>query len=110
MRLRVVCGFGVTMATFSPTSAFSSVLLPALGRPMMETNPERKATSGQRSRRMALRKRAAHSHCLHFTFSGFQHFELEAVFLDDFPGVEHASHQRAQQPADGRAIVRVEMK
>ena len=42
MRLRVVCGLCVTMASFSPTSAFSSVDLPALGRPMMETNPERK--------------------------------------------------------------------
>jgi hypothetical protein len=25
MRLRVVCGFGVTMATFSPVSLFASV-------------------------------------------------------------------------------------
>src|SRR5882762_10742278 len=40
MRLRVVCGFGEIMASFSPTSAFSSVLLPALGRPRMQTNPE----------------------------------------------------------------------
>src|SRR5215468_829447 len=40
MRVRVVCGFGVTMASFSPTSAFNRVLLPALGRPMMETKPE----------------------------------------------------------------------
>ena len=37
MRWRVVCGLRVTMASFSPTSAFSSVDLPALGRPMMET-------------------------------------------------------------------------
>src|SRR5579871_4280721 len=41
MFIRVVCGFSVTMAIFSPTSALSSVLLPALGRPIMETNPER---------------------------------------------------------------------
>jgi hypothetical protein len=40
----VVCGLGVTMASFSPTSLFSSVDLPALGRPMMETKPERKGT------------------------------------------------------------------
>jgi len=40
MRLRVVCGFGEMMASFSPTSALSSVLLPALGRPRMQTNPE----------------------------------------------------------------------
>src|SRR5581483_7873830 len=43
MRLRVVCGLRVTMASFSPTRAFNSVLLPAFGRPMMETNPERNA-------------------------------------------------------------------
>src|ERR1700688_3680530 len=42
MRLRVVCGFGEIIASFSPTSAFSSVLLPALGRPSMQTNPEGK--------------------------------------------------------------------
>src|SRR5437899_12972467 len=41
MRLRVVCGLCVTIASFSPTNALSSVDLPALGRPMMETNPER---------------------------------------------------------------------
>src|SRR5205823_12556477 len=41
MRVLVVWGFSVTMAIFSPTRAFSNVLLPALGRPMMETKPER---------------------------------------------------------------------
>src|SRR6266403_1717894 len=40
MRLRVVWGFGEMIAIFSPTSAFSSVLLPALGRPRMQANPE----------------------------------------------------------------------
>ena len=40
MRLRVVCGLGLMMASFSPTSAFSSVDLPAFGRPRMQTNPE----------------------------------------------------------------------
>src|SRR5665213_474905 len=42
MRVRVVWGLCVTMASFCPSSAFSSVLFPALGRPMMETNPERR--------------------------------------------------------------------
>ena len=40
MRLRVVCGLGLMMASFSPTNAFSSVDLPALGRPRMQTKPE----------------------------------------------------------------------
>ena len=43
MRLRVVCGLAVTMATFSPVRALSSVLLPTLGRPRMATNPDFKA-------------------------------------------------------------------
>src|SRR6266853_5072516 len=41
MRLRVVCGFEVTMAIFCPTSRFTSVLLPAFGRPTIATNPAR---------------------------------------------------------------------
>ena len=39
--VRVVCGLSATMATFWPTRAFSSVDLPAFGRPMIETKPER---------------------------------------------------------------------
>src|SRR5713226_10062867 len=42
MRLRVVWGFEVTIATFCPTSLFTSVDFPAFGRPTMATNPERK--------------------------------------------------------------------
>ena len=38
---RVVCGRFETIATFSPTSAFSSVDLPTLGRPASATKPER---------------------------------------------------------------------
>ena len=33
-RARVVCAFGLTIATFCPTSAFTSVDLPALGAPI----------------------------------------------------------------------------
>ena len=39
MRLRVVCGLGVTMASFSPTMRLSSVDLPTLGRPRIATVP-----------------------------------------------------------------------
>jgi len=42
MRLRVVCGLGLIIANFWPTSLFNKVDLPALGRPRMQTNPERK--------------------------------------------------------------------
>ena len=46
MRLRVVCGLGVTMASFSPTMRLSSVDLPTLGRPRIATVP---ATGCERS-------------------------------------------------------------
>src|SRR5215470_18230928 len=41
MRLRVVWGFEVTIATFCPTSRFTSVDFPAFGRPTIATNPAR---------------------------------------------------------------------
>ena len=40
-RVRVVCGLGVTMASFSPTRVFSSVDLPTLGRPIRAIKPHR---------------------------------------------------------------------
>src|SRR5208282_1137145 len=43
MRLRVVCGLGDTIATLRPTSVFTSVDLPAFGRPTIATNPDLKA-------------------------------------------------------------------
>src|SRR5215204_1584539 len=41
MARRVVCGFELVIATFSPTRAFVSVDLPTFGRPTIETNPAR---------------------------------------------------------------------
>src|SRR5580658_868592 len=43
MRVLVVCGLCVTIASFCPSSAFSSVLLPAFGLPTIDTNPVRSA-------------------------------------------------------------------
>lgn len=45
-RVRVVCGLGVTMATFTPTTVLSKVDLPTLGRPTKATNPQRYDDSG----------------------------------------------------------------
>lgn len=39
MRLRVVCGLGVTMESFVPRMALSNVDFPTLGLPMMATKP-----------------------------------------------------------------------
>src|SRR6266566_392298 len=59
MRLRVVCGLGVTMATLAPTSAFRSVDLPTFGRPTMAAYPARWAIApsgqGQRADRFGKR-------------------------------------------------------
>src|SRR6187402_1600904 len=52
MRFRVVCGLWVTMAIFSPRRAFSRVDLPALGRPTIETNPERSGITLYYARQM----------------------------------------------------------
>ena len=40
-RMRVVCTLGETMLTLEPTSALTSVDLPALGAPTMATKPAR---------------------------------------------------------------------
>jgi hypothetical protein len=40
MRWRVVCTLGDTIASFSSINALRSVLLPALGRPKIFTNPD----------------------------------------------------------------------
>src|SRR5262245_27684092 len=47
MRVRVVCGRGVTIATFCPTRAFSSVDFPTFGRPMMTALPARCDTAAR---------------------------------------------------------------
>ena len=46
MRWRVVCGRGVTMLSFCPTSALSSVDLPTFGRPTSAAKPLRKSGAG----------------------------------------------------------------
>jgi hypothetical protein len=42
MRWRVVCGFGLTMLTFWPSRALSSVDLPTFGLPTIAAKPQRK--------------------------------------------------------------------
>src|ERR1700730_8060738 len=61
-RFRVVWGLGLTIASFSPASAFSNVDLPALGRPIMVTKPERKDISKSASSAENLRLRLLPAH------------------------------------------------
>src|SRR5262252_9229179 len=98
MRVRVVCGFSVTMAIFSPTSAFRSVLFPALGRPMIETKPERKAIL-VRSLRGRRGPRSAHAHFSYFALRGLQDFKAQAVILNDFTGLGNTPGQRTHESA-----------
>src|SRR5208283_373985 len=101
MRLRVVCGFRVTMASFSPTSAFSRVDLPALGRPMMETKPERNAMSGGPD----LPGLEADAHAVHTALARFQHFEAQSIFVEDFAGLGNVSGKFAHQAGDGGRVL-----
>src|SRR5882724_3204008 len=119
MRLRVVCGFDVTMAIFCPTSRFTSVDFPALGRPTTATNPERNSFfSGTSSfatdhsslrwfatsvaellpwflipRTLSIRRDGLHlfanAHAQHFSLVGFQHFKAMIREIDFVAGRRH---------------------
>src|SRR5271157_4014142 len=95
MRLRVVCGLRVTMASFSPTSAFNRVDLPALGRPIMETNPERNAISG-----LDLLRRKADPDTVHPALGGFKHFEAQSVLVKNFARLGNVPGEFAYQPGN----------
>ena len=56
MRVRVVCGFGLTMLTFCPISAFSSVDLPTFGRPASAAKPQRTVGSALGGRNRSIRR------------------------------------------------------
>ena len=76
MRLRVVWGTGVTMETLDFTSAFTSVLLPALGRPTTATNPDLKGVvSGMSGIGGRLVGGHEHSHLQNRPLIGLQHFK-----------------------------------
>src|SRR5271157_1037846 len=103
MRFRVVWGLRVTMASFSPTSAFSSVDFPALGRPMMETKPERNDMSGPHLLRCGHIPQAD-THALNAALGGIQDLEAQTVVLEDFPWRGNSARQFAHQSADGGCV------
>src|SRR5271169_1057128 len=106
MRFRVVCGLRVTIASFSPTRAFSRVDFPAFGRPIIETNPERNAMSGPDLlwRGDALQ---ADPNALDAALSGVQDLEAETIVLENFAGSGDASRQLAHQSTDGSCVLLV---
>src|SRR5579884_4424053 len=106
MRLRVVCGLLVTMASFSPTRAFSSVDLPALGRPRMQTYPERRAMRFRCAEKLyqlhLARLDGADAEALDETVGGIENFEAQAVVFDDFAFLRDPARELADQTRDRR--------
>src|SRR5664280_1236711 len=82
--VRVVCGLSATMATFWPTIAFSSVDLPAFGRPISETNPDLKLLF------MRNRLRPADANPLHAQLVACQHFDPYPVVFHKFSWFGHS--------------------
>src|SRR3974390_2672565 len=85
------------MASFSPTSAFSSVDLPAFGRPMMETNPERNAMSGGPN----LPGLETDAHAVHAALGRVQDFEAKSVLVENLAGFRNVPGEFTHQPGDG---------
>src|ERR1051325_560221 len=110
MRARVVCGLSETIASFWPTMRFSSVDLPALGRPMSATAPLLYFRSGgsedpalpiEASGTLVVlgRRPAAHAHARDAAPLHFQHFPREVVDLERLADVRHAAEMRQQVAA-----------
>src|SRR5579863_1660950 len=86
------------MAIFAPTSAFRSVDLPALGRPISETKPERNPGAGRASL-MRHGLRSADPHFLHAPLVARQHLDREAVARDRLPRARHVPQPFSDQAA-----------
>src|SRR4051812_35625502 len=96
MRVRVVCGLCVTIASFWPRRALSNVDLPALGRPMMETKPERNAIVSYYAPWAAFR-----SLRLHFSRMNraTRNVLLVLLLLSPLTALSQTASQAAQKPA-----------
>src|SRR5271157_6037857 len=101
MVVRVVWGLSATIAIFEPTSAFSSVDFPALGRPRMETKPERKPAAGWFSFSSLMRYGlpAPDTYLLDAQFIARQHIDADPVALHGLPGLRHATQPLGHQAA-----------
>src|SRR6516225_5129960 len=102
IRLRVVCGLRVTIASFSPTSAFNSVDFPVFGLPMIETKPERKAISGLDLQRCSRAGFEADAYSIDPALGGFQHLELQSVFFEDLAWLGRSEERRVGKECRSR--------
>src|SRR5581483_1819302 len=99
MVVRVVCGLSATIASFEPTNAFSSVDLPVLGRPRIETKPETKPV------RSVMRDglRSAQANLDYTAFIAGEDFDAQSIPLDDFALVRNMPKPlRNEAPNGGR--------
>src|SRR5919199_1099457 len=86
MLVRVVCGLRPTMAIFSPNSAFSSVDLPAFGRPRIETKPALVLNALFHGRRLG------DTHLLDSQFVSGEYLNANAIPLHDLAHRRDAAH------------------
>src|SRR5204863_8225789 len=101
-RVRVVCGLGLTIASFSPARAFIRVDLPALGFPTMHTNPEWKAMLDELH---LVRIGNGDAHAFNPARRGLQYFETQIFFLHNFAFLRDAPGNLADQSGNRRRIL-----
>src|ERR1043165_8146020 len=99
MRLRVVCGLAETMETLRPRMRFSSVDLPALGRPTMATMPDFFS-----SLTLPLRI-GGHAHAVDAPAVGAGDGELESVLAHLVADLRDASERGEDQARHGLVVV-----
>src|SRR6185437_4183440 len=99
--VRVVCGLSATMEIFWPTRVFSSVDLPAFGRPRMETKPERKILGCVSLTGGSLSGNAAQMNLddTHVVTRG--DFRAKAVTFDSLACFRHVTEPFRDQAANG---------
>src|SRR5215472_14529828 len=95
MEVRVVWGLSATIATFWPTKALSRVDLPALGRPMMDTKPERIGLL------MSNGLGLDDADLFDAEVIRGEHFDADAVALDGLAQLGDAAEPLADEAADG---------
>src|SRR5436853_2486659 len=108
MVVRVVCGLSATIAIFDPTSAFNSVDLPALGRPRIDTNPERKSAAAPSpcgaASFMGDGLRFTDTHLFHSQLIAGQHLNTNTVTLYAFAWLRDSSQPVRHDPPDGGGL------
>src|SRR4051794_124073 len=109
---RVVCGRSDTITTFCPTSWFTSVDLPTLGRPMSVTKPDftvsgraSRSGVGERGRRLARLGGRRHEHRHDALAFHALHREVVALARDRLAAVGNTTEEVEDESTDGVPLV-----